>query len=114
VCIASFVSAGCGGAGVQTCKIYDQGSAAYFVARGRGSSQEARTACLQLSREFSTSLKRKWTRQKNPKIDYRRDVRVCRRRLTARGYSSAEIELYDSRSGYIGKLLCAAVATVKP
>jgi len=114
VCTASFVWAGCGGAGTQTCALYDQGSAAYFVARGRDSSQAARTACMQISREVSKSLRSKWTTQKNPKVDYHRDVHVCRRRLTASGYYSAEIEVYDSRSGDIGRLLCAAFATVKP
>lgn len=107
VWIAAFVLAGCGGAGTQTCALYDQGSAAYFVARGPGSSKEAHAVCSHLSREFSTELKRKWTTQKNSKIDYSHDIRVCRKRI-----QGGELDLYDSRSGYIGKLLCAALATV--
>jgi len=104
--VASFVLAGCGGGGggMQSCAIYDQGSAAYLFARGAGSSQEARSVCLKVSREFSSKLGDKWSTHKNPKIDYSRDVRRCRKQA-----DGGELDVYDKRSGLLGGLLCLAL-----
>jgi len=101
VCAASFLVAGCGGTGTQTCVIYDQGSAVYISARGPVSSQEARAACAAVSRKLSKAFGTKWTTHKNPKIDYSHDVRSCRKR-----FDGGELDIYDKRSGLTGDLMC--------
>lgn len=100
LCGIAAALAGCGGAGRAACTFYDSSSSVYFVIRGPGAAQEARSACSMLSRRMARAGQL-WSLTKG-NHDYSRDVRVCAFHFSG----GREMIVYDSRSHRLGGSIC--------
>jgi hypothetical protein len=101
--LVAVLTAGCGGSGQPSCRVYDQRSAAYVSFTGQAASQKIRAFCRETTRAFSNIFGHKWSEQQNPNIDYSHDVRLCGKPAQMR---VDQIDVYDSRSGSDGHRIC--------